>query len=46
MLCLNQSLNPDLEVPRLDLDQHPQLQDVGAQAVNLAQYEALLGRAS
>ena len=46
MLCLNQSLNPDLEVPRLDLDQHPQLQDVGVQAVNLAQYEALLGRVS
>ena len=46
MLCLNQLLNPDIEVSRLDLGQRPHLQDVGAQAVDLAQYDALLGRAS
>ena len=46
MLCLNQLLMPDVEVPRLDLDQRPHLSNVGTQAVDLAQYEVLLGRAS
>jgi hypothetical protein len=46
ILCLNQLMDPEPEVQRLDLDQHPQLRDVGVQAVNLAQYEELLGRVS
>jgi hypothetical protein len=44
-LCLNQQLHPDPPQARLDLQAHPQLLGIGEQAVNLAQYDALVGRA-
>jgi hypothetical protein len=43
-LCLNQKLHPDPPLARLDLQAHPQLLGIGEQAVNLAQYDALVGR--
>lgn len=44
-LCLNQQLHPDPPLARLDLQAHPHLLGIGEQAVNLAQYDALVGRA-
>ncbi|MFQ5616552.1 MAG: transposase, partial [Anaerolineales bacterium] len=42
-LCLRQQQMPQSWPPALDLSDHPRLQGLGEQAVNLAQYEQLLG---
>jgi len=44
-LCLHQQLHPHPPPVSLDLHAHPQLLGIGEQAVNLAQYDGLLGRA-
>lgn len=43
-LCLTQGLSPVSTTPVLDLQTHPHLLGIGEQTVNLAQYDALLGR--
>ncbi|NJM41270.1 MAG: IS21 family transposase [Anaerolineae bacterium] len=42
-LCLHQLLTPALPTVVLDLQNRPQLLGIGEQAVNLAQYDALVG---
>ncbi len=42
-LCLHQLLTPELPTVVLDLQHRPQLLGIGEQAVNLAQYDALVG---
>jgi transposase len=42
-LCLHQLLTPELPTVVLDLQSRPQLLGIGEQAVNLAQYDALVG---
>lgn len=43
LLCLHQLQQPQLSLPTLDLSQHPQLQSLGTQAINLEAYNQLLG---
>jgi hypothetical protein len=43
-LCLNQLLYTDAQPVSLDLQQRPHLQTIGTQAVDLGQYDLLLGR--
>ena len=45
-LCLNQLLYAASQPVSLDLQHRPHLQAVGAQAVDVGQYDALLGRAA
>jgi hypothetical protein len=45
-LCLHQLLHPDLPNPRLDLSAQPQLNTIGAQPINLHQYDQLLSGGS
>ena len=42
-LCLHQLLTPELPTVVLDLQSRPQLLGIGEQAVDLAQYDALVG---
>jgi transposase len=42
-LCLHQLLTPEVPAIVLDLQSRPQLLGIGEQAVNLAQYDALVG---
>lgn len=44
-LCLQQLCQPNPQVTRLDLDNHPHLQDLGSQRANLEDYNQLLGGA-
>jgi transposase len=46
LLCLNQLLQPALATSSLDLGERPHLQAIGAQQVDLGQYNVLLGRAA
>lgn len=43
-LCLTQAQNPPPVPPVLDLHSHPHLLAIGQQALNLAQYDLLVGR--
>jgi hypothetical protein len=41
-LCIRQALEPDRNVPTLDLSALPQLAQIGTQPLNLTQYDQLL----
>ena len=41
-LCLHQIRNPSIQVPELDLSEHPQLIGIGHQPLDLQRYEQLL----
>lgn len=45
-LCVQQLGQPEPQLTRLDLDNHPHLQDLGNQRVNLEDYNQLLGGAA
>jgi hypothetical protein len=42
-LCLRQIQRPEPTVIKLDLSEHPKLNGVGQQRVDLAQYDSFLG---